>query len=158
VTKVFKPTTTSLDRYTKKLSTSIFLLLFVEAQLQRRKGLRGIMRELQADEEFQQALGITSISAAQFSRKNNQLDPEVLQSILCDLLTRLHRVQSPSVQATGPVKVIDSTKISLCLIDFFSLGEAEFEADLLLRHRRKCGDEPNLGVPDRLLLVTLDEA
>lgn len=107
--------TTALDRYTKKLTTSIFLLLFVEAQLQRRKGLRSIMRELQADEEFQQVLGITSISAAQLSRKNNQLDPEVLQSILCDLITRLHRGQSPSAQAAGPVKIIDSTTISLCL-------------------------------------------
>ncbi|MDQ8735693.1 DUF4372 domain-containing protein, partial [Paenibacillus sp. LHD-38] len=48
----------TLDRYTKKMSTMVFLLLFVEAQLQKRKGLRSIMREIQADEEFQQAIGI----------------------------------------------------------------------------------------------------
>jgi hypothetical protein len=33
----------SLDRYTKKLTTMAFLLLFVEAQIQKRKGLQAIM-------------------------------------------------------------------------------------------------------------------
>src|SRR5665647_3788860 len=74
--------TTLLDRYVKKLSTLVYLFLFIEAQLEKRTGLRSIMRALQADEDLQRALGIPSISAAQLSRKNNKLDPEVLQTIL----------------------------------------------------------------------------
>ncbi|MES8739289.1 DUF4372 domain-containing protein, partial [Cutibacterium acnes] len=66
--------TSSLDRYVKKLDTLVFLLIFVEAQLHQRKGLREIMRVIQNDEDFQQAIGITSISASQLSRKNNNLD------------------------------------------------------------------------------------
>jgi IS4 transposase len=149
--------TTALDRYTKKLTTSIFLLLFVEAQLQRRKGLRGIMRELQADEEFQQALGITSISAAQLSRKNNQLDPEVLQSILCDLITRLHRGQSPSAQAAGPVKIIDSTTISLCLNTYKWATFRKTKAGVKL-HLRVTFAEPNVVYPDKAVVTTAQQA
>lgn len=99
----------------KKLDTLVFLLLFVEAQLHQRKGLRAIMREVQNNEDLQRALGIESISAAQLSRKNNQLDPEVLQTILCDLMTQLHRLRSPVSTRLGTVKVIDSTTLSLCL-------------------------------------------
>lgn len=84
--------TSLLDRYTKKLSTLIFLFLFIEAQLEKRTGLRSMMRAIQADEDLQRALGIMSISAAQRSRKNNTLDPELLQTILCDLMTQWHRL------------------------------------------------------------------
>lgn len=107
--------TSLLDRYTKKLSTLIFLFLFIEAQLEKRTGLRSMMRAIQADEDLQRALGIMSISAAQRSRKNNTLDPELLQTILCDLMTQWHRLQSPVSARLGPVKVIDSTTIRLCL-------------------------------------------
>lgn len=56
----------TLDRYVRKLNTMVYLFLLIEAQLQKRTGLRSIMRSVQADEELQQALGIFSISAAQF--------------------------------------------------------------------------------------------
>lgn len=39
-----------------------------------------------------------------------------------------------------------------------TVGQAEFEIDLLLRYRRECGHEPNLGLPDCLLFVTPNEA
>lgn len=149
--------TTFLDRYTKKLTTSVFLLLFVEAQLQKRKGLRSIMRELQADEEFQQALGITSISAAQLSRKNNQLDPEVLQSILCDLITQLHRHQSPAARAVGPVKVIDSTTISLCLNKYKWATFRKTKAGVKL-HLRITFAEPGIVYPDKAVITNAKQA
>jgi hypothetical protein len=61
--------TKALGRYVKKLDFLVFLLIFVEAQLQQRKGLREVMREVQNNNDFQQALGITSISAAQLPKK-----------------------------------------------------------------------------------------
>jgi hypothetical protein len=149
--------TTSLDRYTKKLTTSIFLLLFVEAQLQQRKGLRSIMRMLQADEEFQQTLGITSISAAQLSRKNNELDPEVLQSILCDLISQLHRHQSPAAHAIGPVKIIDSTTISLCLNTYKWATFRKTKAGVKL-HLRVTFAEPGIVYPDKAVVTNAQPA
>jgi hypothetical protein len=63
--------TSKLDSYVKKLDTLAFLLIFIEAQLKQRRGLREIMREVQNNEEFHRALGISSISASQLSRKIN---------------------------------------------------------------------------------------
>ncbi|CAM4105472.1 IS4 family transposase [Paenibacillus alkaliterrae] len=142
----------TLDRYTKKLSTMVFLLLFVEAQLQKRKGLRSIMREIQADEEFQQAIGINSISAAQLSRKNNKLDPEVLQNILCDLISQLHRLQTPATARVGPVKVIDSTTISLCLNKYKWATFRKTKAGVKL-HLRVTFAEPGMVYPDKAVIT-----
>jgi hypothetical protein len=40
-------------------------------------------------------------SAAQLPRKNNKLDPEVLQAIMCDLISKLHQLQSPVAARIG---------------------------------------------------------
>lgn len=144
--------TSTLDRYAKKLSTLVFLFLFIEAQLKNRKGLRSIMRTLQADEELQQVLGISSISAAQLSRKNNKLDPEVLQTILCDLMTKLHRLQSPVAARVGPVKVIDSTTISLCLKKYGWATFRKTKAGVKL-HLRVTFLEPGTVYPDKAVIT-----
>lgn len=147
----------TIDRYTKKLTTMVFLLLFVEAQLKKRKGLRAIMREVQTDEDFQQAIGITSISAAQLSRKNNKLDPEVLQTILCDLITQLHRLQTPAAIRVGPVKVIDSTTISLCLNKYKWATFRKTKAGVKL-HLRVTFAEPGLVYPDKAVITSAKPA
>lgn len=143
---------TNLDRYVKKLNTTVFLLLFMEAQLQKRKGLRSIMNSLRADEEFQQALGISSISAAQLSRKNNKLDPQVLQTILCDLISKLHQLQSPVAARVGSVKVIDSTTISLCLNKYKWATFRKTKAGVKL-HLRVTFLEPGTVYPDKAVIT-----
>ena len=144
--------TTLLDRYVKKLSTLVYLFLFIEAQLEKRTGLRSIMRALQADEDLQRALGIPSISAAQLSRKNNKLDPEVLQTILCDLITQLHRLQTPNVARIGPVKVIDSTTIGLCLKKYGWAMFRKTKAGVKL-HLRITFLEPGVVYPDKAIVT-----
>lgn len=144
--------TTTLDRYVKKLDTVVFLFLFVEAQLQQRKGLREIMREVQNNDDFQQALGITSISAAQLSRKNNKLVPEVLQEILCDLMTQLHRLRSPGLAKIGIVKIIDSTTISLCLTKYKWATFRKTKAGVKL-HLRVTFADPDHVYPDKAVIT-----
>lgn len=144
--------TSLLDRYVKKLSTLVYLFLFIEAQLEKRTGLRSIMRALQADEDLQQALGIASISAAQLSRKNNKLDPDVLQTILCDLITQLHRLQTPNVARIGPVKVIDSTTIGLCLKKYGWALFRKTKAGVKL-HLRVTFLEPGVVYPDKAIVT-----
>lgn len=144
--------TSSLDRYVKKLDTLVFLLIFVEAQLHQRKGLREIMRVIQNDEDFQQAIGITSISASQLSRKNNNLDPEVLQAILCDLMTQLHRLRSPVSSRLGNVKIIDSTTISLCLNKYKWATFRKTKAGVKL-HLRVTFMDPDHVYPDKAVVT-----
>lgn len=144
--------TNLLDRYVKKLSTLVYLFLFIEAQLEKRTGLRSIMRSLQADEDLQEALGIKSISAAQLSRKNNKLEPEVLQAILCDLMSQLHRLQTPNVAHLGPVKIIDSTTIGLCLKKYGWATFRKTKAGVKL-HLRVTFLEPGVVYPDKAILT-----
>jgi hypothetical protein len=65
------------DKYTKKLMTEAYLLLFLHAQLQQREGLRAIADDA-LNEDFQQELDLTSISAAQLSRKHQQVSTNLL--------------------------------------------------------------------------------
>jgi hypothetical protein len=141
-----------LDRYVKKLNTLIYLFLFIEAQLEKRTGLRSIMRSLKVDQDLQEALGIKSISAAQLSRKNNKLEPEVLQAILCDLMTKLHRHQTPNVGRIGPVKVIDSTTIGLCLKKYTWAKFRKTKAGVKL-HLRVTFLEPGVVYPDKAIIT-----
>jgi Transposase DDE domain/Domain of unknown function (DUF4372) len=144
--------TSRLDSYVKKLDTLIFLLIFIEAQLNQRKGLRAIMREVQNNEDFQKALGITSISASQLSRKNNNLDPEVLQAILCDLMTELYRLRSPVSAHLGIVKVIDSTTMSLCLSKYKWATFRKTKAGVKL-HLRVTFADPDHVYPDKAVVT-----
>ncbi len=71
---------TRQDKYAKKLTTSAYLKLFLHAQLQGREGLRHIADDV-LSKAFQQELGLTSISAAQLSRKHKQVNPDLLQHV-----------------------------------------------------------------------------
>ncbi|WP_281886321.1 IS4 family transposase [Paenibacillus sp. YYML68] len=144
--------TTTLDRYVKKLDTLVFLYIFIEAQLEKRKGLRSIMRKLEHDEEFQKQLGIASISASQLSRKNNQLDPEVLQAILCNLITQLHRDARPISGRIGTVKIIDSSTISVCLQRYKWATFRKTKAGVKL-HLRVAFADPDHVYPDKAVVT-----
>lgn len=110
------------------------------------------MRAVQVDENFQQAIGISSISASQLSRKNNKLDPYVLQTILCDLISQLHQQQLPVARKIGPVKVIDSSTISLCLNKYKWASFRKTKADVKL-HLRVTFAEPGLVYPDKVVVT-----
>jgi hypothetical protein len=56
------------DKYVKKFTTFAYLKLFLHAQIQQRDGLREIAADV-LSKDFQQELGIQSISASQLSRK-----------------------------------------------------------------------------------------
>jgi hypothetical protein len=107
---------------------------------------------LRADPDLQEALGIKSISSAQLSRKNNKLEPEMHQAILCDLMTKLHRHQTTNVARIGPVKVIDSTTIGLCLKKY---GWAKFRKTKagVKFHLRVTFFEPGVVYPDNAIIT-----
>ena len=105
---------TDQDKYVKKLTTKAYLLLFLHAQLQQREGLRAIADDV-LSEEFQQELGLSSISPSQLSRKNNQVKPALLEEIFVDLVQQIQRVSGNTYSLRKDIKIIDSTTIGLCL-------------------------------------------
>ncbi|MFD0717715.1 IS4 family transposase [Paenibacillus sp. GCM10027626] len=101
------------DKYTKKLTTTAYLKLFLHAQLHSREGLRHIADDLLC-ENLQRELGLESISAAQLSRKHNQVDPELLQLVF-EQLARLVLSRQGALARRSNIKIIDSTTVTLCL-------------------------------------------
>ncbi|MGG1664580.1 IS4 family transposase [Brevibacillus sp. NRS-1366] len=102
------------DKYVKKLTTKAYLLLFLHAQLQQREGLRAIADDV-CSKEFQRTLGLSSISLSQLSRKNNQVEPALLEEILIDLVGQIQRLSSSAYSLRTDIKIIDSTTIGLFL-------------------------------------------
>lgn len=101
------------DKYTKKLTTSAYLKLFLHAQLQGREGLRHIADDV-LSKAFQQELGLTSISAAQLSRKHKQVNPELLQQVFERLVKRIFATYHAPAHRHS-IKIIDSSTVVLCL-------------------------------------------
>ena len=109
------------DKYTKKLTTTAYLKLFLLAGLQSREGLRHIVDDVLC-ENLQRELGLTSISAAQLSRKHKQVDPELLRHVFEQLAKRVLSRQGSHAHRSK-IKIIDSTTVTLCLQKF---KQAEF--------------------------------
>ncbi|WP_433947719.1 IS4 family transposase [Brevibacillus agri] len=105
---------TDQDKYVKKLTTKAYLLLFLHAQLQQREGLRAIADDV-LSKKFQRELGLSSISPAQLSRKNNRVDPALLEEIFVDLVGQIQRHSGNTYSLRKDMKIIDSTTIGLCL-------------------------------------------
>jgi hypothetical protein len=105
---------TDQDKYVKKLTTKAYLLLFLHAQLQQREGLRAIADDV-LSKEFQQELGLVSISPAQLCRKNNRVEPALLEEIFVDLVGQIQRFSGNTCFLRKDIKIIDSTTIGLCL-------------------------------------------
>ncbi|MGF9821687.1 IS4 family transposase [Brevibacillus agri] len=105
---------TNQDKYVKKLTTKAYLLLFLHAHLQQREGLRAIADDVRS-KEFQQELGLSSISPAQLSRKNNRVDPALLEEIFVDLVRQIQKASGNTYSLRKDIKIIDSTTIGLCL-------------------------------------------
>ncbi|MBD8004288.1 DUF4372 domain-containing protein [Bacillus norwichensis] len=97
------------DLYTKKLTTTRCLLLFLYAQLQKCGGLRAISDDLLM-KDFQKELGLDFISASQLSRKNRQVEPVCLLHIWQSLTQRVRMVSCGRKRHIS-VKLLDSSTI-----------------------------------------------
>ncbi|OXM13302.1 IS4 family transposase [Paenibacillus herberti] len=102
------------DAYVKKLTVPAYLKLFLHAQLQQREGLRSIADDV-LSKDFQQELGFESISFSQLCRKNNQVNPALLENLFEQLARKVLRSEGATAADRKTVQVIDSTTISLCL-------------------------------------------
>lgn len=140
---------TKQDKYTKKLTTKAYLLLFLHAQLLQRDGLRAIADDV-LSEEFQKGLKLDSISAAQLSRKNSSVDPSLLAEIFTDLVCKLH--SSTSGKVKHDFKIIDSTTISLCLEKFKWVKFRKTKAGVKIHLRLVFADQRDV-YPEKLIIT-----
>ena len=78
------------DHYTKKLTTQSFVLLMLYSHLKKKESLHAIEADI-ADDDLQNALGFSSISVSQLSRKNNEVNPAILPSLFLNLVGQLDK-------------------------------------------------------------------
>ncbi|MGG4145527.1 IS4 family transposase [Paenibacillus algorifonticola] len=134
------------DKYTKKLTTTAYLKLFLLAQLQNREGLRHIADDV-LGEDLQRELGLTSISASQLSRKHKQVDPELLRHVFERLAGQVLSRQG-TVAHRHKIKIIDSTTVTLCLQKFKWAEFRKTKAGIKI-HMRLCFLGEQEGVPEK---------
>jgi len=141
---------TQQDKYVKKLTTAAYLKLFLHAQLQGREGLRHIADDLLC-KAFQRELGLTSISAAQLSRKHKQVNPELLQNVFERLVNRIlstHRAPAHR----SKIKIIDSTTVALCLQKYKWAAFRKTKAGIKLHMRLAFVDEQEV-IPEKATIT-----
>lgn len=85
------------DRYTKKLTTQSFVLLMLYSHLNEKESLHAIEAAI-ADDNLQNALGFSSISVSQLSRKNNEVNPAILSSLFLNLVGQLNSRYQPKTK------------------------------------------------------------
>ncbi|WP_047150845.1 IS4 family transposase [Aneurinibacillus tyrosinisolvens] len=105
---------TGQDKYVKKLTTRAYLLFFLHAHLEKRDGLRAIADDA-LQEEFQQEIGLTSISAAQLSRKHRRVEPSLLAELFIDLVHKLRPHSRHTCAWKEELRIVDCSTVSLCL-------------------------------------------
>lgn len=141
---------TGQDKYTKKLTTSAYLKLFLHAQLQGREGLRHISDDV-LSKAFQHELGLTSISAAQLSRKHKQVNPALLQQVFERLVRRiLSTYRAPALR--NKIKIIDSTTVALCLQKYKWAAFRKTKAGIKLHMRLAFVGEHDV-VPEKAIIT-----
>jgi Transposase DDE domain/Domain of unknown function (DUF4372) len=105
------------DKYVKKLSTWAFLMLILQAQLLQKRGLRSLEQML-LNEHLQAELGFESISSSQLSRTCHRLHPHIFRDIYLSLAAKVQKAMGNQEQRfgnMGPIKIVDSSTITLCL-------------------------------------------
>lgn len=110
------PMTLEFDAYAKKLTAINLIQMIAYAQMEQHKGLRHISNSLN-DQNFSKAVGISSISASQLSRRLRELPTELTQSLFTDIIQQFgSEIGYKSIrQGLGRIYLIDSSTISLCL-------------------------------------------
>ena len=108
----------NLDAYVKKLTTEKWLYLMIFAQLHQLPSRKQLVTKLQGTEDLQKAINLESISDSQLSRKDRNVDPNLLEHLFTEVVQQMKRGTKPAhyLQTMGgPLYLVDASTISLCL-------------------------------------------
>jgi hypothetical protein len=138
------------DKYVKKLTTYAYLKLFLHAQIHQRDGLREIAADV-LSKDFQQELGLSSISASQLSRKHNQVDSALLEQVFMELVLHIRQSTAPP-SLRKDFRIIDSTTIGLCLQTYKWAEFRKTKAGVKLHFRLAYIDDETV-IPEKVILT-----
>lgn len=107
------------------------------------------------EDDLQNALGFTSISASQLSRKNNEINPTILSDISLDLVGQLNKRYQPQ-KTKMSLKIIGSTTLPLNLNHFKWAEFRETKSGYKL-HLRLVFNEGGSPYPDKEVMTNTKE-
>ena len=146
-----------VDKYIKKFTLLKFILLMSFTQLNQLKSLRDISSNLD-DEKLAELLNLTSISAAQISRKLRSDLLGATHELFAEIIHRaginqgFQRVR----QELGQLYLIDSTVISLCFSQYRWADFRKTKSGIKLHSRIRLLDGNIL--PDKALMTVARKA
>ncbi|WP_164821829.1 IS4 family transposase [Paenibacillus koleovorans] len=106
-----------LDRYVKKLDAATTAKVFIFAQLMQFKHYTDISRQVNQQKKLQEAVGLSSISTSQLSRRWRDLDYTFMERVyqhVVQQVTDRYGVAKAG-QKLGQMQLIDATTMTLCL-------------------------------------------
>jgi IS4 transposase len=142
------------DYYTKKLTTEAYIKLLLFAQLHETESLQAISDAL-LDDELQKALGFESISTSQLSRKNNEMNPEILSNLFLDLVYKIQGYHHKTGNRM-PLKIIDSSTLPLNLTNYKWAKFRKTKAGVKL-HLRLVFMNKETVYPEKAVITTAKE-
>jgi IS4 transposase len=137
----------------KKLSTEALIKIFVAAQLDKWESYSSIEVKLGANKDLMKYLGLKSISGSQLSRRINDLDTSILQSLFLTLVNQYENQTnkftgiSPKI---GRLRIVDSTQIKLpaILSDWAYVSKGLTAVKM---HTRLMVASPDVIYPDKIV-------
>ena len=142
-----------LDHYTKKLFVSTWLKLMVYAQTHQVASLTDLSLHVRENQDLQREIGLSSISAAQLSRKLRAMNPERLQTVFSQVMHSIlatHRPQEAREQ-TKRLCIVDASTVTMCLERFPWAEFRSTKAGVKLHQRVVIVD--GTMIPDKAILT-----
>lgn len=148
-----------LDYRTQKFTTAKLIKLMIEAQLKQFATYNAIVTHLRASESVQQTVDLTDISRSQLSRKLRVVPYEICQELFLQAVEtlRMAHQDAAGISGIGPLRIIDSTEISLPAI----AGQWAYcssTKNAVKMHTRLVVASDNTVFPDRIIASTADVA
>lgn len=140
------------DHYVKKMTTFQLIKLLACAQLEQQPGLRDISAMLD-NQEFSRVLNLDSISHSQISRRLRNLSIKDTEQLFHGMVRQISKEigSANTSKLLGPLYLIDSSTITLCLSRYRWAVFRESKSGVKLHLRLKFCDE--VSIPERAIVT-----
>jgi hypothetical protein len=137
----------------KKLTTEALIKIFVAAQLGKWESYSDFAVKLHANKDLMKSLDLESISSSQLSRRINDLDTSILQSLLSKVISELHyhtNRLAGNPTKIGKLGIVDATHIHLpaILSDWAYVTKGW---NVVKMHTRFRVESPDVSYPDKII-------
>ncbi|WP_404328411.1 IS4 family transposase [Mesobacillus maritimus] len=142
-----------LNYDTKKLSIDGLIKIFVAAQLGKWESYPEFDIKMRAHKDLMEYIGVESISSSQLSRRINDLDTEILQTLFFKVVKELESYTKGFVglpRDVGKLRIVDATHIKLPAV----LSEWAYVTKgwtVVKMHTRLIVASPDVHYPDKIV-------